>query len=67
MAQPRFAVFVKPWKTLSIVEIGEKVKSLGFDFIELDGMQGSTGAGSAEVIDYLHKMVWFQIMVLIKS
>jgi glutamate synthase domain-containing protein 2 len=23
----------------------------GFDFIELDGMQGSTGAGSAEVID----------------
>jgi glutamate synthase domain-containing protein 2 len=25
----------------------------GFDFIELDGMQGSTGAGSAEVIDYV--------------
>ena len=24
----------------------------GFDFIELDGMQGSTGAGSAEVIDF---------------
>ena len=23
----------------------------GFDFVELDGMQGSTGAGSAEVID----------------
>ncbi len=25
----------------------------GFDFVELDGMQGSTGAGSAEVIDYV--------------
>ena len=25
----------------------------GFDFIEFDGMQGSTGAGSAEVIDYV--------------
>ena len=25
----------------------------GFDFIELDGMQGSTGAGSAEVIHYV--------------
>ena len=25
----------------------------GFDFIELDGMQGSTGAGSSEVIDYV--------------
>ncbi|MCP5088383.1 MAG: glutamate synthase [Rhodobacteraceae bacterium] len=25
----------------------------GFDFIELDGMQGSTGAGSAEVIEYV--------------
>ena len=25
----------------------------GFDFIELDGMQGSTGTGSAEVIDYV--------------
>ena len=25
----------------------------GFDFIELNGMQGSTGAGSAEVIDYV--------------
>ena len=25
----------------------------GFDFIELDGMQGSTGAGSAEAIDYV--------------
>ena len=25
----------------------------GFDFIELDGMQGSTGAGSAEVIDHV--------------
>ena len=25
----------------------------GFDFIELDGMQGSTGAGSAEVVDYV--------------
>jgi len=25
----------------------------GFDFIELDGMQGSTGAGAAEVIDYV--------------
>ena len=25
----------------------------GFDFIELDRMQGSTGAGSAEVIDYV--------------
>ena len=24
----------------------------GFDFIELDGMQGSTGAGSVKVIDY---------------
>ena len=24
----------------------------GFDFIELDGMQGSTGAGSAEVIGF---------------
>ena len=23
----------------------------GFDFVELDGMQGSTGAGGAEVID----------------
>ena len=40
MAQPRFAVFVKPWKTLSIVEIGEKVKSLGFDFIELPVREG---------------------------
>jgi glutamate synthase domain-containing protein 2/formylmethanofuran dehydrogenase subunit C len=25
----------------------------GFDFIELDGMQGSTGAGSAEVAEYV--------------
>ena len=25
----------------------------GFDFVELDGMQGSTGAGSAEVLDYV--------------
>ncbi len=25
----------------------------GFDFIQLDGMQGSTGAGSSEVIDYV--------------
>ncbi len=25
----------------------------GFDFIELDGMQGSTGAGSGEVIDHV--------------
>jgi len=25
----------------------------GFDFIELDGMQGSTGAGSSEVIDFV--------------
>ena len=25
----------------------------GFDFVELDGMQGSTGAGSAEVIDHV--------------
>ncbi len=25
----------------------------GFDFIELDGMQGSTGAGSAEVLEYV--------------
>ena len=25
----------------------------GFDFIELDGMQGSTGAGSSEVIDHV--------------
>jgi glutamate synthase domain-containing protein 2 len=25
----------------------------GFDFVELDGMQGSTGAGSSEVIDYV--------------
>ena len=25
----------------------------GFDFVELDGMQGSTGAGSGEVIDFV--------------
>jgi glutamate synthase domain-containing protein 2 len=25
----------------------------GFDFVELDGMQGSTGAGSSEVIDHV--------------
>ena len=25
----------------------------GFDFVELDGMQGATGAGSAEVIDHV--------------
>ena len=25
----------------------------GFDFIELDGMQGSTGAGAAEVLEYV--------------
>ena len=25
----------------------------GFDFVELDGMQGSTGAGSSEVIDFV--------------
>ena len=25
----------------------------GFDFVELDGMQGATGAGSAEVIDFV--------------
>ena len=25
----------------------------GFDFIELDGMQGSTGAGSSEVLEYV--------------
>ncbi len=36
--------------------VGDDVKIAvkdGFDFIELDGMQGSTGAGSAEVIDYV--------------
>ena len=31
----KFAVFVKPWKTLSIPELGPFVKSLGFDWIEL--------------------------------
>lgn len=31
----KFAVFVKPWKTLSIPELGEFIKGIGFDWIEL--------------------------------
>ena len=31
----RFALFVKHWKNLSVAEMGDKVKSLGFDLIEL--------------------------------
>jgi sugar phosphate isomerase/epimerase len=30
-----FALFVKPWKRLSLPELGEHVRSLGFDLIEL--------------------------------
>jgi sugar phosphate isomerase/epimerase len=31
----KFAVFVKPWKTLSIPELGRFIKDIGFDWIEL--------------------------------
>ncbi len=31
----KFAVFVKPWKTLPIPELGEFIKGIGFDWIEL--------------------------------
>ncbi|RIK43332.1 MAG: xylose isomerase [Chloroflexi bacterium] len=34
-SRPSFAVFVKPWKHLSIPEVGAHVKRLGFDLIEL--------------------------------
>ena len=34
-AVPSFAVFVKPWKPMSIVEVGRHVRALGFDLIEL--------------------------------
>jgi len=33
--QPKFAVFVKPWKQMSIAEVGRHVKQLGFEWIEL--------------------------------
>jgi sugar phosphate isomerase/epimerase len=33
--QTKFAVFVKPWKRLSIVEMGQHVRKLGFQWIEL--------------------------------
>ncbi len=32
---PNFAVFVKPWKPLSIPQVGEHVRKLGFSWIEL--------------------------------
>jgi sugar phosphate isomerase/epimerase len=36
MAQKNeFALFVKPWKDLSLVELGKHVRRLGFDLIEL--------------------------------
>ncbi|MCL4858971.1 MAG: sugar phosphate isomerase/epimerase [Caldilineaceae bacterium] len=33
--QPYFALFVKPWKPLSIPEVGAHVRRLGFEWIEL--------------------------------
>ena len=30
-----FAVFVKPWKQLTLPELGEHVRQLGFDLVEL--------------------------------
>jgi hypothetical protein len=30
-----FAVFVKPWKRLSLAELGPHIRKLGFDLIEL--------------------------------
>src|SRR4051794_5304094 len=33
--QTKFAVFVKPWKQMSVVEVGEHVRKLGFQWIEL--------------------------------
>lgn len=33
--QTQFAVFTKPWKQMSIVEVGEHVRKLGFQWIEL--------------------------------
>src|SRR5262245_11192566 len=33
--QNSFAVFVKPWKRLSIAEMGQHVRKLGFAWIEL--------------------------------
>lgn len=35
MQTPYFAIFIKPWKSLSIQEVGKKIKSLGFDAVEL--------------------------------
>ena len=29
------AIFTKPWKTLSLPDLAEHIKSLGFDLIEL--------------------------------
>ena len=33
--QTKFAVFVKPWKAMSIPEVGQHVRKLGFEWIEL--------------------------------
>ena len=35
MTKVSFSVFTKPWKTQPLVEVGELVKRLGFDGIEL--------------------------------
>ena len=58
---PAYALFLIPQsqpelKNVPAGRVSDDVKIAvkdGFDFIELDGMQGSTGAGSAEVIDYV--------------
>ena len=34
-APVRFAVFVKPWKNLSLPELGKHIRKLGFEWIEL--------------------------------
>ena len=49
----RFTIQLDDARVLDMLSFRDFAVKDGFDFIELDGMQGSTGAGSAEVIDYV--------------
>jgi sugar phosphate isomerase/epimerase len=43
--QVKFAVFTKPWKTLSVWELGKFISELGFDGIEFPLRKGPIIAG----------------------
>ena len=54
-----FSVFTKPWKTLPLAELGQMVKRLGFDAIELpvrDGFQVAPG-DIANELPAAHKLL----------